>query len=401
VQVRVLSRAPKTTYGFLICPDLIGPIPLSYTYFMKVEATSVTNLVRALGSRIYYVRAKILGKLVWRSLDTTTFSVAKPRLPEEVKKLRDAARVEVKIEPKITFNQAADLYAIEVNDNPRLKPRAKEFRLRSRLTLKRTWANLFETELRKVTPETCKVWLNTFENGGAKYRPPKAKGGMRPGNSPTTVNAAIAFLRHVFEIGVKGGILYQNPAMQLAKKKQSRKFLRLPNKTQFAQMIGVVRNTPGWGRKAGDLIEGLAYSGARIGEIRVLTWGHLDLEKGMMAIPGEKTATAPRVVPMTPKFRELVLTMKADKTPSHGEAVFEVSEASAALAGACRKVGTPHMTHHDLRHLFATTCIESGVDIPTVSRWLGHADGGALAMRTYGHLRPEHSIEAAKKVSFD
>jgi len=71
------------------------------------------------------------------------------------------------------------------------------------------------------------------------------------------------------------------------------------------------------------------------------------------------------------------------------------------LAGACRKLGVAHMTHHDLRHLFATTCIESGVDIPTVSRWLGHADGGALAMRTYGHLRPEHSLEAAKKVSFD
>ena len=40
---------------------------------------------------------------------------------------------------------------------------------------------------------------------------------------------------------------------------------------------------------------------------------------------------------------------------------------------------------HDLRHFFATTCIESGVDIPTVSRWLGHKDGGALAMRLYGH----------------
>ena len=48
------------------------------------------------------------------------------------------------------------------------------------------------------------------------------------------------------------------------------------------------------------------------------------------------------------------------------------------------------ITHHDLRHLFATRCIESGVDIPTVARWLGHKDGGALAMKTYGHLRNEH-----------
>ncbi|MBU6410034.1 MAG: hypothetical protein KGR98_06580, partial [Verrucomicrobia bacterium] len=39
-----------------------------------------------------------------------------------------------------------------------------------------------------------------------------------------------------------------------------------------------------------------------------------------------------------------------------------------------------------LRHLFATRCIEAGVDIPTVLRWLGHQDGGALCMKTFGHL---------------
>jgi site-specific recombinase XerC len=60
----------------------------------------------------------------------------------------------------------------------------------------------------------------------------------------------------------------------------------------------------------------------------------------------------------------------------------------------------PRITHRDLRHLFATRCIESGVDIPTVSRWLGHKDGGALAMRVYGHLRDQHSAEMAQKVTF-
>ena len=68
---------------------------------------------------------------------------------------------------------------------------------------------------------------------------------------------------------------------------------------------------------------------------------------------------------------------------------------------ACKLVGVARITHHDLRHLFATRCIESGVDIPTVSRWLGHSDGGALAMRTYGHLRREHSAAMAQRVTFD
>jgi 3-dehydroquinate synthase len=42
--------------------------------------------------------------------------------------------------------------------------------------------------------------------------------------------------------------------------------------------------------------------------------------------------------------------------------------------------------------------IEQGVDVPTVAKWLGHKDGGALAMRTYGHIRDQHSLEQARKL---
>lgn len=368
---------------------------------MKVCPTTVTNLVRAAESEVYYVRAKIRGKIRWRSLETTTFSVAKLRLPDELKTLRDAAPATVKFESKLTFGEAVELYKQQVTENSRLKPRAKEFRLRSEFTLRRTWPEVFNMELRRVSSEACRKWLARFESGDSQYRAPRAKGTTRPGNSPTTVNAAIAFLRHVFAVGIKAGILYQNPALQLPRKKPNRKLLRLPNKSQFATIVSTIRSTPGWGRKVGDFVEGLAYSGARVGELRRMTWGHLDLEKGMLTIPGEKTDAAPRTVPMTGKFRDLVVQIKSGRELSHDLPLFEVSEASESLAAACRKTGVPHMTHHDLRHLFATTCIESGVDVPTVSRWLGHADGGALAMRTYGHLRIEHSVEAAKKVKFD
>jgi hypothetical protein len=40
------------------------------------------------------------------------------------------------------------------------------------------------------------------------------------------------------------------------------------------------------------------------------------------------------------------------------------------------------------------------VDIPTISRWLGHKDGGALAMKVYGHLRQDHSFTQIRRVSF-
>lgn len=77
-----------------------------------------------------------------------------------------------------------------------------------------------------------------------------------------------------------------------------------------------------------------------------------------------------------------------------------VRECQKAMNRAATEIGMARITHHDLRHLFATRCIESGVDIPTVARWLGHKDGGALAMRVYGHLRDAHSQVMASKVSF-
>ena len=108
-----------------------------------------------------------------------------------------------------------------------------------------------------------------------------------------------------------------------------------------------------------------------------------------------------RRVPLIPDARALFQRMRSERADESLDAkVFRVGECQKSLDRACKKVGTDRITHHDLRHLFATRCIESGVDIPTVSRWLGHKDGGALAMKTYGHLRREHSIAQAQRVTF-
>lgn len=106
-----------------------------------------------------------------------------------------------------------------------------------------------------------------------------------------------------------------------------------------------------------------------------------------------------RQVPIIPAMRQL-LNRLAESPHKPDDFVCNVGECEKALTRACKVTGVARITHHDLRHLFATVCIESGVDIPTVSRWLGHSDGGALAMKTYGHLRSEHSATMAKLVSF-
>jgi integrase len=123
--------------------------------------------------------------------------------------------------------------------------------------------------------------------------------------------------------------------------------------------------------------------------------------KNEITIPGTKSGSSYRIIPLFPALAALLDEIKNRREPEAQDApILRVGGSLGALESACKTVGLKAINHHDLRHLFATRCIESGVDIPTVSRWLGHSDGGALAMKTYGHLWQEHSAAQAAKVTF-
>jgi hypothetical protein len=105
---------------------------------------------------------------------------------------------------------------------------------------------------------------------------------------------------------------------------------------------------------------------------------------------------------MIPEMRQLLERLKTQRGEEEflNNPVLKVRKFKRSLKNACKDLGLFHLTHHDLRHLFATRCIESSVDIPTVAKWLGHKDGGVLAMQTYGHLRDKHSADMAQRVRF-
>jgi hypothetical protein len=81
---------------------------------------------------------------------------------------------------------------------------------------------------------------------------------------------------------------------------------------------------------------------------------------------------------MIPEMRKLLKRLKAERGENQfmHTPVLGVRKFKRALLRACRILGLSRLTHHDMRHLFATRCIERGVDIPTVAKWLGHKDGG-------------------------
>ena len=354
------------------------------------QTTRKPNLLRHKSGR-YYARAFAGGKEVWKSLKTSHHSVAQSKLARFLEEHRGrVSNGTGEVSAKMTFGEALKIHQQNQADDLRIKRSTRHYWNQIFLALLKSWPDLADREVRRVTKTDCKEWARAF----------------RKVASPTRYNNTLSALRHVFEVAKDAGVIYSSPAENLPRMPVRAKQVTLPSSDQFLQIVNAVEHAGAWcSRDCADFLRGLAYTGCRKGEAAEIAWRDIDFAAGEIVVRGDhETATKNwtiRRVPLIPEARELFRRMRAERADDSLDAkVFAVREAQKALDRACEKVGADRITHHDLRHLFATRCIESGVDIPTVSRWLGHKDGGALAMKTYGHLRREHSIAQAQKVSF-
>jgi integrase len=369
------------------------------------ERTNVTNLLRNGQSGTYYARVKVNGKEKWRSLKTKVFSVAKLKVGDVEKDERSkgmvAASESLAEGGETTVQRFIDIYLARTANDSALRPATKSRREIAVKAILKTWQDLPLRDARRVTPTDCQRWATAALREGTGFVAPQAKT-VRKGMSASAFNKCVDTLRTIFEIAREHGVTYQNPAERLSKAKMRQKRLTLPSVAQFHAIVKIVAEAGARQSKdCADLIRFLAYSGARISEANALRWSDVDPDKECLVIAGTKSASSHRVIPIFPHLAELLTEIQIRRGAEPAETpVLRVKECKGALRAGCIAVGAKPITHHDLRHLFATRCIESGVDIPTVSRWLGHADGGALAMRTYGHLRMEHSTAQAAKVHF-
>jgi integrase len=355
------------------------------------QKTPYANLVRYKSSGIYFARFRVRGKLIRRSLKTTQISVAKLRLADLEKQERQRAEHQTAVaDGTMTFADALETYKQRLAGDGSLKPRSKDYRLERIAALIKSWRGLETTDIRKISKSDCLAWAAQFGQKAA----------------PSNFNNTVGTLRLILDIGVEAGARYDNPARFIKRVRVLPKKLQLPSEDQFLALVKAIEKADGgWNHRCADLVRFLAFGGFRKGEAATITWGDCDMEKGEIVVRGDmETGTknwSIRRVPMIPEMRQLVERLRAQRVDEPATAsVMQVSACQGAINSACKKLGIARFTHHDLRHLFATRCIESGVDIPTVSRWLGHKDGGALAMKVYGHLRDQHSVNMAQRVSF-
>jgi integrase len=362
--------------------------PAEQPVFHKVAE----NLYRLESSDGYYALLKRGGKQFRRSLKTKDRKLADRRLNDLRAKI---GCLKISADAKLNFEQAANLW-LETNKHALSSNTVK----RRKMYIKGLAPYLRNLPIRNVAEQDCDRWV---KERGANLA------------SETFVHE-LDVMKTVFEFALERGLILSNPAKHIKRRKVVSKQIVVPSLDQFKQLVSTIRLSDGKkdnqkkSKDGADLIEFLAYSGARIGEVvgggdanekRPLFWSDVHFERGTIFLPGTKTEAAPRTIPMSERLSKFLARLKTQKNPQPNDQIILIKSARKCLQTACKKLELPQFTHHDFRHFFATTCIESGVDIPTVSRWLGHKDGGALAMKRYGHLRQEHSFAMIKRVNFD
>jgi integrase len=358
------------------------------------------GLMQYVPSGVFYARAKVDGIVKRASLDTDVFTTAKLKLPDKIKELK---------KPKATvgtFAEARLLYETDLDNDYTLAEGSRQYRKARIAALLKSWPSLDGMKLEKVPETACRAWAKKFSEQFDEQN----------------FNNTLGTLRGIIE---RGGIGHDaNPAFKIKRLGVKPTVLQLPEPEQFDKLVEAIENAgSGYSHDCADLVRFLAFSGCRISEARKVTWADVDMERGEIKVHNAKrsrtsNAHPTRQVPIIPAMRQLLERLRLEQNPKPTDGVCVVGECEKALTAACGikngerlkrtkrgkeillGIGIERITHHDLRHLFATRCIEAGVDIPTVSRWLGHVDGGALAMKVYGHLRRAHSQQSAQLVTF-
>jgi integrase len=140
----------------------------------------------------------------------------------------------------------------------------------------------------------------------------------------------------------------------------------------------------------GPVVPAALLSGARLGELRGLTWRDVDLERGSLLFRDTKNRRD-RQVPIGEELRAILEAWRARPWHSDDGLVFAQGDRVPdgkvqweRLQAACDGCGLRRRPFHALRHSYASALAERSVNLLTISRLLGH--GSVLVTGRYSHV---------------
>ncbi len=378
------------------------------------EKMSLQGLYRNTSSGVFYSRYRMNGTRTFRSLKTDVLTIAKLRHADTQRAVEGGRQAGDTINADFR-NMGALAVELKRRIDEGTIEEATRVNYRNWIArLDKCWPGDFATTpVRSVNLDFI-IKLRNHLAGKATFKITNTSR-SRHGYRPAVVNQTLTALRLLLKVAKEKSVISENPfdtrgalRESVYLEKRSRR-PQLPSRADMERIfdeMGRVHDAErfevgrraflqGQARDASQHARFLAFSGMRLEEANSSVIA--DDLGDTFRVRGTKTASSDRVVPVTPAFRALIAEIKTDRIAGK---FLNVKSSRQALGRSCERLGLAKIRHHDLRHYFVTVCIENGVDIPTVAAWVGHADGGALLMKTYSHLRQEHSIAAAKTVNF-
>lgn len=150
------------------------------------------------------------------------------------------------------------------------------------------------------------------------------------------------------------------------------------------------------------------YTGLRIGEICALKWGDIDLSENLLyvnhtisrvksatnpsktiqIISTPKTKSSKRVIPIASPLKNILQTIYCEDSENFVITNSNKFANTRTFDYQFKKLFEAHgldaVGFHTIRHTFATRCIQSGMDVKTLSEILGHSSA-AITLNTYVH----------------
>lgn len=334
--------------------------------------------------RYYQVQFTEHGKLVQRSLGVTTKHLAEIKLGEILKNL------ELGIvglgKRSVTKERAFQLFQREVLDkkSPPWRKRMGQQMMHFSKWLDETAKSSF-AELKIADLEE---YLAT----------------RRLSISDKTWNDELSALKVFYRWAEDREFVMKSPAEKVKRIKVDPKAIRVFTRDELAV---IMKNATDHQRPFYQL---LLCTGMREGELRNLEWADVDFANRQIFVrikrDWQPKTRRGRVIPMAGEAYDILQTL-----PHRGKHVFSTSTGRRwvpprqpwcdLLDRIQKKEGVNlhgQVSLHTFRHTFATFCLMSGVDIKTVSEFLGHTS--VKMTEKYLHLLPEHKAREMEKVSF-
>ena len=210
----------------------------------------------------------------------------------------------------------------------------------------------------------------------------KSPGGIPPPSTQGRIKSYKSF----FSFLVRRSILIDNPAEHLEYPKLPQRIRTSPTEGTIHALIDL--KTVLTRDRAILLI--LAGCGLRATELLTLRTSDIDMVRFELTVIGKGNKQRP--VPMPPETAEAVL-LQMTSIPPDSKWLFpgrfppkslNLSTLEDILADLCHRSGVEVLTAHAFRHYYASSLLNSGVDLRTVSELLGHSDPSTTA-RIYWH----------------